>query len=318
MGIRGRTVVVVGKWLKTASIHDEEWMEGNVIGDPGLFLAELKEQGLKADLFTFVQKIPETRPNYTYPMEWDNVAAIPIASFDDWWERRLPQVTRKNVRRANKRGVVVKTVEFNDDFVRSLLGIFNETLIKQGRPFAHHGKDFDTVKKEHGTMLDRSQFLGAYSGEELIGFIKLVYMGPIASILNIVTKDQHYDKRPTNALIAKAVEICAQKGISHLIYGKYTYGNKTDSSLREFKHRNGFEEIRFPRYYVPLTLKGRVAVRLKLHRGLLGILPASVIALLLKLRSRALQLISPMLPPPAHGEASWEKAQAREPEGENA
>src|SRR5208337_3805227 len=129
-------------------------------------------------------------------------------------------------------------------------------LVKQGMPFAHHGKDFDTVKKEHSTMLDRSEFIGAYHGSELIGFIKLVYMEKIASILNINSKDRHYDKRPANALIAKAVEICEQRKITHLLYGKFTYGNKTNSPLREFKHRNGFEEIRFPRFYVPLTLRG--------------------------------------------------------------
>ena len=38
------------------------------------------------------------------------------------------------------------------------------------------------------------------------------------------------------------VEVCEAKGISHLIYGMYNYGNKRNSSLLEFKIRNGFEE----------------------------------------------------------------------------
>ena len=59
-----------------------------------------------------------------------------------------------------------------------------------------------------------------------------------------------------NALIAKAAEVCEQKGISHLIYGQFIYGNKRRSSLVEFKRRNGFEQVNFPRYYIPLTLKG--------------------------------------------------------------
>ena len=32
-------------------------------------------------------------------------------------------------------------------------------------------------------------------------------------------------------LIAKMVEVCEAKGISHLIYGMYNYGNKRNSSL---------------------------------------------------------------------------------------
>jgi hypothetical protein len=45
----------------------------------------------------------------------------------------------------------------------------------------------------------------------------------------------------------------------------------------EFKMRNGFEEVLVPRYYIPLTLKGRVAMQLKLHHGLVGIVPESII-----------------------------------------
>jgi hypothetical protein len=66
--------------------------------------------------------------------------------------------------------------------------------------------------------------------------------------------------------------------VSHITYGQLYYGNKHNSSLAEFKIRNGFEEIRMPRYYLPLTRWGRLSLTLKLHRGLLGILPASLIA----------------------------------------
>jgi hypothetical protein len=285
-------VIVQGKGIKMASVHDEEWIEGELVKDPASFIGQLKKQGLNADVFTFGQKVPDTSPKYSYHMDWDNVAAIPIASFEDWWENRLPQVSRKNVRRSEKRGVTVRPVKFDDQLVAGMLEIFRETLVKQGIPFAHHGKDFATVKAEHGTMLNRSEFIGAYHGDELIGFVKLVYMGKIASVLNIIGMDKHYDKRPTNALIAKAVEVCAQKGMTHLLYGKFTYGRKTNSSLREFKYRNGFEEIRYPRYYVPLTLRGRIFVSLKLYRGLLGTLPPGAIAFLLKSRAAGFRVWS--------------------------
>src|SRR5438552_1655252 len=83
----------------------------------------------------------------------------------------------------------------------------------------------------------------------------------------------HHDKRPANALIAKAVEICEAKGVRYLTYGNFHYGNKGIDRLLEFKIRNGFEAILMPRFYVPLTLKGALCMRLRLHRGLLGILP---------------------------------------------
>ena len=48
----------------------------------------------------------------------------------------------------------------------------------------------------------------------------------------------------------------------------------------------GFEQMNFPRYYVPLTLKGRLALRLKLHRSLTQLLPPGLAAFLIKARAR--------------------------------
>ena len=286
VAVNGRTVIVSNKWLRMASIKSEDWLEGEIVNDPELFVTSIKGAALGADIFTFAQKLPDTKPKYRYPMEWDNVAVIPITTYSDWWEKRLPQVSRKNMRRAAKRGVVARVIEFNDDLVRGIVEIHNDTPIRQGERFSHYGKDFAVVKQDYSSFVDRSVFIGVYFENELIGFTKIVFMGKIASILNILTKTAHYDKRPTNLLIAKAVEICVARGASHLIYGKYTYGNKTDSPLTEFKRRNGFEKIILPRYYIPLGLKGRMAVGLKLHRGLIGILPGGLIALLVNLRGK--------------------------------
>jgi hypothetical protein len=284
--IDDRTVVVTGRFISTAAVHDESWLEGQVVENPENFIHKLKTSKLNADIFTFVQKIPDTQPKYKYHFEWDNVAAIPITTFKEWWEKRLPQVTRKSVRRAAKRGVTSKVSEFNDELINGIIGIHNDTLLRQGVPNADYGKDFNVVKEEYSSYLDKSLFIGAYLESELIGIIKLVQMGQLASIMQIISKTTHYDKRPTNVLITKAVEVCEKKGISFLIYGKYVYGNKADSSLTEFKRRNGFEQINMPRYYIPLTLKGKIAINLNIHLGLLGILPSNVISFLRKLRSK--------------------------------
>jgi len=284
--VNGVNLVVGGRWLPVARIQDEVWIGAEAAGEPEPLIASLKKGILKADLFTFAQRLPNTHPRYEYPMVWDNVAAIPITRYEDWWENRLPQIARKNVRRGYKRGVVAAIMEFNDELVAGIVGIHDETPIKQGEPFAHYGKPFDVVKREYGTFLDRSDFIAAHYEGELIGVLKLVYVDQVASIMQIIAKEAHQDKRPTNILIAKAVERCVVKGMSFLVYGKYTYGNKTNSSLSEFKCRNGFEKIDFPRYYIPLTLKGEMALKLKLHHGLLGLLPARLIAWLLSLRAR--------------------------------
>jgi len=53
--IDGRIVIATGKWLKTAAVKDEEFVEGEIVADPELFVSGLKETGLSADIFTFGQ-----------------------------------------------------------------------------------------------------------------------------------------------------------------------------------------------------------------------------------------------------------------------
>ena len=97
--------------------------------------------------------------------------------------------------------------------------------------------------------------------------------------------EAHTDKRPTNALLAKAVEICCEKRATHLVYGKYVYGKKENSPVTEFKRRNGFDRLSFPRYYIPLTAVGALAIRCRLHRGLAQLVPEKVTSLFLAARS---------------------------------
>lgn len=278
LDVNDKTIVIRGRWLKMAGIRNEEWLETE-LEDPERCVRELKKQrprGGRADIFTFTQKLPATLPKYQYPMEWGSVAAIRLASFKEWWEK-LPQATRKNVRRSQKRGVVVTVREFDDDLVRELVELNNDSPMRQGVRNVQYGKPFDQVKKDFSSFLDRSDFICAYLGSELIGFLKVVYRGEVASILNLLPKTGHDDKRPANAMVAKLVELCAAKGVSYLTYGMFNYGNKRESPLREFKIRNGFGEILVPRFYVPLTRWGTLCMKLKFHRGLLGILPHRVI-----------------------------------------
>jgi hypothetical protein len=282
--ICGRTVVVTGKRIRTAEVKDEAVVQGVVVGDPGSFITKLRESELQADVFTFAQRLPETTPKYDYHWEWDNWAAIPTTCFKEWWEN-LPQVSRKNVRRSARRGVVIKVIPFDEDLIKGVHRIYNSIRVRDGRLFWHYGEDVDTVREGLATYLDRTDFIGAYLGEELIGFLKMVYVDQIATIFHIISMDEHYDKRPQNALIAKAAEVCEQKGISHLIYGKFIYGNKRRSSLVEFKRRNGFQQVNFPRYYIPLTLLGDLFIRLRLYRGFSGLAPEPILQLLLSCRA---------------------------------
>lgn len=279
--------VLRGRWLRLAVIQDEDWTAG-VVDRPEQWIEELKNWRVadqSVDIFAFSQKLPDVERKYRYHSEQVSLAAIRVTSFEGWWAG-LPQETRKNVRRSQRCGVAVKIRDLDDDLVKGIQAVNEECPVVQGKRARHYGRGFEETWSDQSSFLDRSSFICAYQGHELIGYLKLVRCGSTASVLGFLTKPSQQDKRPANALIARAVQLCADEGIPFLIYGMLNYGNKRDGSLRQFKLRNGFHEVLIPRYYVPLTMMGALAVRLRLHRGLLGILPPWVISLALAFRAR--------------------------------
>jgi len=255
--------------------------------DPETTVRMLRNSSMRIDLLTFIQKLSESSPKYSYPMEWENLAAIRVSSFDHWMSRQLDSKSRNMIRKAAKNGLITREVPFDDDLIRGISAIYNETPIRQGRRFAHYQKDFKTVRKMKATFLDRSIFIGAFFEGNLVGFAKLVYDEghEQAGLMHILSMIRHRSKAPMNALIAQAVKSCSDRSISYLWYGQSSYGNKQRDSLWDFKRHNGFERIETPRYYIPLTTVGSMALRLGLHHSISDWIPEPVIAAYLRVRS---------------------------------
>jgi hypothetical protein len=261
------------------------------LDDPTAVIESLRSGRVRVDLFTFLQRLPESilskaLPKFDYPMEWDNLAVLPVSTFDHWWNHQIRSVPRNRARQAEKKGVNVREVPFDDTLVKGIWEIYNECAVRQGVKFLHYGRNMDWVRVHAGTFLDRSIFIGAFLGERLIGFIKLVADSARtqACTMHILSMVQHREKSPTNALIAQAVRSCADRSIRYLVYQNFSYGKKQGDSLSQFKEVNGFQRVDLPRYYVPLTAIGQVAFRLGLHRRLVDRLPQSLGAKLREFR----------------------------------
>ncbi len=247
------------------------------IGKPEQAIQHLHSHGPAADLLTFIQALPGAAPRFPYPFEMDNFAALRVTSHDEWVRGLSPRI-RTQTRQAERRGVEICEVPFEDAEARGIWEIYNETPVRQGRRFPHYGKDLETVRRMSATFPDLSVFIGAFFQGRMIGFIKLVanQAGTQAGIMHILSLEAHRDKAPTNGLLAHAVRACERRRIPFLTYCSYTYGKKAESSLSEFKRRNGFQRIDVPRFYVPLTRWGAAAYRLGLHHGLKDRLPESI------------------------------------------
>ena len=232
------------------------------------FILKLAERG--ADIFTFVERkwcnVISNPPQLWFKTE-DNIALLQIASYKEWW-KKVGKKTRNMIRKAEKSEVKTEVVEPNEKLAEGIWKIYNETPIRQERAFPHYGISLQTVR-ELVFSHRNCTFIGSFLQNELVGFIQLVHRDKTAVISQILSLQKHWDKAVNNALIAEAIKFCASNKIEWVMYGRM--GNHP--SLDRFKQSNSFSKFSIARYYILITWKGKLAVKLGLHREIKDVVP---------------------------------------------
>lgn len=266
--VDGKELVVKGRFLKTARLRSEFHVS---LDDPRSFLREVKQSRLRADIVTFLEEIQDPTPKYPFRYEVEKMAVLPITTYDDWFKKQLYNKPRNMLRKAQKSGIEIRLEEFGEQLLQGIKAVYDETQIRQGKRNYHYGEDLDKIRREHGTFLDRSQFIAVYDAGQIVGFAKVTFSQGCGIVMNFLSKVSHRDKAVNNAILAKAVEICGDRQLKCLVYGHW--GSGGTRGLVEFKTANGFQCLEIPRYFVPLTGLGRLALSAGVHRGLVHRLP---------------------------------------------
>src|SRR5205814_1450541 len=150
--INGKRILIEGKVLRIAKL-EQEWCDD--AGDPKILADALRKTADVPDILTFTQRLPDLEPQYGYQMELDALAVLPIKSYGFWWEKQIERQARNKIRKAQKKGVIVRPTDFDDKLIHGMTSIFNETPIRQGRHFLHYGKNFETIKRQFSRFLFR-------------------------------------------------------------------------------------------------------------------------------------------------------------------
>src|SRR5882757_7072987 len=90
-------ISVQGRLLRIARLEADRY---RLLEYPEAMLAGLLTCGTRIDLFTFMQRLPQTVPKYNYPMEWDNLAAVTVTTFEHWWSKQIGFKARNKARQA--------------------------------------------------------------------------------------------------------------------------------------------------------------------------------------------------------------------------
>jgi hypothetical protein len=235
------------------------------------YIETLKNLGV--DVFTFIKRNwlhSVTEPEKPWITENDNVAIIQLTNYNNWWNS-IGKKTRNMVRKAKKNDVNTCEVTPNNTFVKGIWSIYNETPIRQNRYFPHYGKKLKNISETILTSKNHI-YIGSYFENNLVGFVDLILGENIAIISQLLSLQEHWNKGVNNSLIAKTIEICIKYRVKWLMYGRI--GNHP--SLDRFKQNNGFTRFSITKYCITLTTKGKLAVKLGLHKELRDRLPDSI------------------------------------------
>ena len=274
-----KSILGVDKDLETLAIRkkgfariarDFKEYEKDVVPS-GKFIKKLADR--KIDVFTFIERkwcYEISKPLGCWVKAKDNIALLQVSSYNEWWNH-VGKKTRNMVRKSEKNGMKTKIVEPSEKLAKGIWKIYNETPIRQKRGFTHYGVSLQAVTSSV-ISAQNCTFIGAFSQKELAGFLQLVHGNKIAVIAQILSLQRYSKKAVNNALIAKAVEVCADKQVEWIMYGRI--GNHP--SLDKFKKSNGFKKLPLARYYVPITKRGKFVIKLGLHRDLKDSLPQAI------------------------------------------
>jgi hypothetical protein len=242
-----------------------------------VFLRSLSTKGI--DLFSFIQRtfLGDKLRKYLFYSNFEPIGLLRLSSFDEWL-KLTKYNARRYIRKGAKLGVTAELANIDERFIRSALRIYNETPIRQGRKYSGYGLTIGDLKNKFVNM-ENSEVLGAYFKNELIGLLWISYGHKVAAFRSFLSLIKYRDKYPNNVLLAESVKRCCEKGFQFLTYGNMGYLPNLDF----FKSSHGFRIFLVPRYYVPLSTKGQLAIRLKVCRPLEHSFPRKLIPALLPL-----------------------------------
>jgi GNAT superfamily N-acetyltransferase len=231
----------------------------------------------KADIFTFWNRLPDkpVLPGIRGKREFDNIAALPIVNVEYWRTSQVSRKVRNIIRKAVKSGIKIEQTVPGEEFYKALYSLYHGISFRQNKPFGHQHDSLEKIKSDfEKSRHSPFHILGAYDGKKLVGVLLLLSSKETLCFGLFTIADEYQKKGVPSLFMEKAVESAYNMKKQFLVYSHYRTDRETSfDSLRDFKRRCGFREMKVIRYYVPLTFKGKLALFLRLHKGKWALMP---------------------------------------------
>jgi hypothetical protein len=194
------------------------------------------------------------------------IALLSFPSYDDWWSSPRINKTRNHVRAALKAGVSVEAVEEISDrgTAMEVVRMYNESPIREKRYFPGYGRwNVDSVQG-HFKSDDSSSTLVAKWHGQVVAVDRWKFKGQVAIVASGITslKARRHFRGIDHLLLAKQIELLAERGVRYVVYGKLGVIPALDS----FKVENGFRPVKVNYNHILFSRKAMVLAKFGLHR----------------------------------------------------
>jgi len=232
-------------------------------------------------------EVIQTLENWLYVVRVCYPMRVKTNDFSEVWNMRYTKKSRNMVRKAVKKGVIIKEINpFN--YINEILAIHQSSPIRQGRPIDPHYLDPLKVKLYFFYFVKKSFFTktyGAFYDKKLIGYLHVFKHENVMHVGRLMSDTKHFDKAPNDALITEMIKDCCNSldiDFAQYYYVDFKKNEKRSikSGVDHFKFDHGFRPYKEVVIVIPETFAEKIFIiieKLMFSFGFLGMIIYSLV-----------------------------------------
>ena len=186
-----------------------------------------------------------------------------MREFSYIWTNKFNKKARNLVKKFKKSNGIVKVLDRPLDYINEIMEVNLSAPIRQGRPMPPSYTNREIVIKSLEASLKEKKghlkVYGAFIHDKLVAYSYVVEHNGYAYISRFLTHTKYFKYAVSNGLISAIIEDLCNRNIEVVQYG---YWSRHHKGVNHFLKQHGFERGKVEAYYIPLSRKGRLALRI--------------------------------------------------------
>ncbi len=189
---------------------------------------------------------------------------LPLSKgFEYIWKNKFNKKARNLVRKFLRSGGKVELLKNPLNYVDDIMEINLSKPLRQGRPLpeTYTRKDL-VIQILERNIRDKGEHFrvyGAFIKDKLVAYAYVSEHNGYAYISRFLTHAKYFKYAASNGLLSFIIESLCKEGVKVVQYG---YWSRHYEGVNHFLQQHGFEKGEVRAYYIPLTMKGSLVLKM--------------------------------------------------------